>query len=140
MDRGLDAFGSVPTVTNRTPEETFLALLGGVSKGAGPELADLYAPDARVEHPLDPDGAPPLQGREALRTHFAAGEEQPLHLRPVDVVVHTTTDPEVIVGEFVYEVLDDNGRVQQRLPCVFITRVQDGLIVHSRDYAPPPPA
>jgi len=127
-------------MANRTPEQTFRALLAGVSAGAGSELADLYAPDARVEHPLDPDGAPPLEGRDALRAHFAADEGPSLHLRPVDVVVHTTTDPEVIVGEFVYEVLDARDRVQQRLPCVFIMRVRDGLIVDSRDYAPPPPA
>jgi uncharacterized protein len=127
-------------IANRTPEQTFRALLAGVSAGAGSVLAELYAPDARVEHPLDPDGAPPLQGREALRAHFVGGEELSLHLRPADIVVHNTTDPEVIVGEFVYELLDEADRIQQRLPCVFIMRVRDGLIVESRDYAPPPPA
>ena len=37
------------------------------------------------------------------------------------------------------EVLDGDGDVQQRLPCIFVLQVRAGLIVTSRDYAPPPP-
>lgn len=119
----------------------FWRLVDGVAAGHGEQLAELYAPDAVVQHPLDPDGAPPLRGREALRAHFSAGADQPslVRLRPVDVLVHQTLDPEVIVAEFAYEVLG-TGRVTHRLPCVFAMRVRDGLIIESRDYAPPPPA
>jgi ketosteroid isomerase-like protein len=124
-----------------SPEEVFHRLIDGVAAQRGEELAELYAPHAVVEHPLDPAGAPPLRGRKALREHFKTDDEGPSvpRLRPADIVVHQTTDPEVIVAEFAYEVLDGDGDVPQRLPCIFVLRVRDGLIVTSRDYAPPPP-
>jgi len=51
-----------------------------------------------------------------------------------DVLVHQTADPEVVIAEFAY-----HGRALETgrsfvLPCVFIMRVRDGLIVESRDY------
>jgi uncharacterized protein len=126
---------------SESPEEVFRRLVAGVAAQRGEELAELYAPHAVVEHPLDPVGAPALRGREALRDHFRADDEAPgvPRLRPADIVVHHTTDPEVIVAEFTYEVLDGDDNVQQRLPCIFVLRVRDGLIITSRDYAPPPP-
>jgi ketosteroid isomerase-like protein len=117
-----------------TPREVFLALVEGVSGGRWDSLPGLYAEDAVVVHPLA-HPREPLTGREALRRHFAAGARRGLELAVRDAVVHQTTDPEVVVGEFTYE-----GRVLAtgrtfRLPNVFVLRVRDGLIVESRDYA-----
>jgi ketosteroid isomerase-like protein len=125
------------SLASPTPVEVLRALLAGVESGAGAELADLYAEDAYVVHPMDPDGAPPMRGRPAIRNHFeqAGG----LRLRVVDLTVHETADEEVVIGEFAYEVLDQAGESLPRLPCVFVMRVRNGLIVESRDYAPPPP-
>ena len=51
-----------------------------------------------------------------------------------DLVIHQTTDPELVVAEFAY---------RWRLPepisvgCVLVTRVRAGEIVESRDYTDP---
>ena len=55
--------------------------------------------------------------------------------RTADVVVHETADPEVIVAEFRYLGSLDGREFQ--VPCVFVMRVRDGVIVESRDYLNP---
>jgi uncharacterized protein len=117
-----------------TPREVFERLVGGVAGERWDELPGLYAEDTVVTHPFA-SPAEPLIGREALRRHFAAAPGLGLELAVRDVVVHETTDPEVVIGEFAYE-----GRVTAtgrrfRVPNVFVLRVRDGLIVESRDYA-----
>ena len=123
-------------------EEVFRRLVYGVAAQKGEALAELYAEDAIVEHPLDPDGSPALHGRDALRQHFrqTGREQNALRLRPVDINVHQTTDPEVVVAEFAYEVVDSSQRVHVRVPGIFVMRIRGGLIVESRDYLPPPPS
>ena len=119
----------------RTPTETFLALIRGVSAGPRSEPADLYADVCDVAHPFDPDRAPALRSREELRAHFALPADAPkIERTAVDVRVHETADPEVVVGEFAYDCLLVDTGVHYRVPCVFIMRVRDGLIVESRDY------
>ncbi|TVT30115.1 nuclear transport factor 2 family protein, partial [Amycolatopsis rhizosphaerae] len=49
-----------------------------------------------------------------------------------DVVVHETTDPELVVAEFTYD--GRHGDRTFRSANVQVLRVRDGLIVHSRDY------
>ena len=52
----------------------------------------------------------------------------------MDLVIHETSDPEVVVAEFSY---------QWRMPdpmsvaCICVVRVRNGQIVESRDYADP---
>lgn len=58
----------------------------------------------------------------------------PLELRAENLVVHETTDPEVIVAEFDYL-----GRVTStgqpfQVRNIFVLRIRDGRIVSSRDY------
>jgi ketosteroid isomerase-like protein len=117
-----------------TPREVFERLIDGVKHGRWEELPALYAEDTFVTHPFAPAGEP-LIGREALRRHFAAGAGLGVTMTARDVVVHETSDPEVVIGEFAYE-----GRVTATgrrftVPNVFVLRVRDGLIVESRDYA-----
>jgi len=131
----------------RTPEQVVRALAASVSRLRGPalspdereavldELAGLYAEHTDVRHPFAPLGDEPLHTRAELRAHFAqrasaAGVER---YEAVDFVVHHTADPEVVVQEFRYA-----GRIDGRdfaVPLIFVTRVRDGLIVESRDYA-----
>ncbi|GAB3421644.1 hypothetical protein GCM10027569_51490 [Flindersiella endophytica] len=111
----------------------FHALVEGVCEGRWEELPELYAEQTDVVHPFDPFGGPPLRTRDDLRKHFGAGAGTNWpERRPVDIVVHETADPEVIVAEFAYEWMADGG--PSRVPCVFVLRVRDGLIVESRDY------
>lgn len=116
------------------PRAVFERLLQDISDGAWSELADLYSERAVVEMPFAPGGPTRLEGREAIRAHFAGAAGGPLELRAGNVVVHDTTDPEVIIGEFDYE-----GRVTTtgrafRLANVQVLRIRDGQIVSSRDY------
>jgi len=131
------------TQVTRTPTDVFHRLVDGVCRlvagdaGQVDELAALYAERTRVEHPMAPLGDTPLLTRDELRHHFAAvaGTEPITDYRTADVVVHETADPEVIVAEFRYLGSRDGREFQ--VPCVFIMRVQDGLIVESRDYINP---
>jgi ketosteroid isomerase-like protein len=52
----------------------------------------------------------------------------------IDLLIHQTTDPEVVVAEFTYR-----WRSQEPLSvgCVVVVRVRDGKIVESRDYIDP---
>lgn len=117
-----------------SPREVVQRLLDTVTGGRPGDAADLYAEDAYVTHPFQP-GDRPLIGRERLAGHFAAGAAVPREMEVRDLVVHETADPEVVIAEFAY-----HGRALTTgrafvLPCVFIVRVRDGLIVESRDYA-----
>ena len=97
-------------------------------------LASLYAEHTDVRHPFAPLGDTPLRTRAELRRHFADALAQvpgPDRFEPVGQV-HETADPEVVIFEFSY-VGSANGR-PFTVPCIFVTRVRDGVIVESRDY------
>ncbi|GLZ76570.1 hypothetical protein Afil01_13770 [Actinorhabdospora filicis] len=121
-------------MSHPTPREVFERLVEGVC-AADPELHLLYAESIDVRHPLWP--GEPLRTREELRKHFAGppdSKADPIERRPVDIVVHETGDPEVIVAEFAYAGRNLRTGREFRVPCVFVMRVRDGLIVESRDY------
>ncbi|HEY2192525.1 MAG TPA: nuclear transport factor 2 family protein [Actinomycetospora sp.] len=124
-----------------SPESVVRAVMDGVSRlvlgdpSQVERLVGLYAEPTHVVHPMNP-AIPPLRTRDELRAHFAAAPSQvgrPDGFRPADVVVHHTTDPEVVVADFHYEVT--RGATTASIPCVFVVRVRDGLIVDSRDHA-----
>jgi uncharacterized protein len=123
-----------------TPKEVFLELVHGVAEGRWSDLPRLYAEDAIVTHPFHPTDAPPLKGREALAAHFGVGRyatpPQMPHREPVNINMHQTTDPEVIIAEFAYRTTMADGTTMD-YPCVFILRVRDGQIVTSSDYIDP---
>jgi ketosteroid isomerase-like protein len=118
-----------------SPREVLDRLIDGVTGKEWDELPDLYAEDTVVEHPFAiPPQPKRLEGREALRRHFAAGPRQPLDLRARNIVVHDTADPEVIVGEFDYDVhVTTTGR-SFTVANILVVQVRDGQIVYSRDY------
>ncbi|MEU4240901.1 nuclear transport factor 2 family protein [Actinoplanes sp. NPDC026619] len=122
-----------------SPREVFLRLVNGVCDGPYEELAGLYAEQTHVSHPFHPLAPPALRSRAELHEHFTSAppETRTLKRKPVGVTVHETADPEVIVAEFAYQ-----GHVAETgeaftVPCVFVMRIRDGLIVESRDYIDP---
>ncbi|TYB41928.1 nuclear transport factor 2 family protein [Actinomadura chibensis] len=117
-----------------TPRAVFQRIIDGVTARRPEGLPELYAEDTVVVHPF---AEPPsrLEGREALRRHFAQLETLPIEMEARNVVVHQTADPEVIIAEFEYEGRNtDTGRPFV-IPNIFVMRVRDGRIVESRDYA-----
>jgi ketosteroid isomerase-like protein len=124
------------TGTGPSPREVFLRVLDGIVNRRFAELPELYAEDAVVQHPFAPEGPTRLlEGREALRRHFAQAAGMPIRMSAKDVVVHETTDPEVIIAEFVYRVEVTTTGKTFELPNIFVYQVRNGHIVRSRDYA-----
>jgi ketosteroid isomerase-like protein len=123
----------------RSPREVFLAVINGVAAKRDPaDLAALYAEETDVVHPFDPERAPALRTRDELREHFAHSQRIRrvfADREAVDVLIHETADPEVVIGEFAYRGTNTETGDQVRLPAIFVMRVRDGLIVESRDYA-----
>lgn len=117
-----------------SPTEVFHRLLAGVTGQRWAELPDLYAEDTVVEHPFAPGGGRVMRGREALRAHFAAGGRLGLTMTIEDVVVHQTTDPEVVAGEFTYRGTVDATGTPFTVRNIVVMRVRDGQILESRDY------
>ncbi|WP_433234165.1 nuclear transport factor 2 family protein [Actinomadura nitritigenes] len=117
-----------------TPRAVFQRLIDGVTARRPDGLPQLYAEDAVVVHPFARP-ASRLEGREALREHFAQLETLPVEMTARNVVVHQTADPEVIVAEFEYAGRNTETGRDFVVPNVFVMRVRDGRIVESRDYA-----
>ncbi|MER7705071.1 nuclear transport factor 2 family protein [Kitasatospora sp. NPDC097605] len=119
----------------RSPREVFRALLDGITAGRFAELDGFYAEDAVVEMVFEPVGPRLVEGRAALRERFLAlGERTPLELSARDIVVRTTDDPEVVVGEWDYHVRHRGTGQELTVANIQVLRVRDGLIVHSRDF------
>lgn len=95
------------------------------------DLAALYAEHTDVRHPFAPLGDTPLRTRADVRRHFAGVRGGLDRFEPVGTV-HETSDPEVVVFEFSYE--GSSKGHPFTIPCVFVVRVRDGVIVESRDY------
>ena len=122
-----------------SPREVFLRLVNGVCEGPHDDLAGLYAEQTYVTHPFHPLKPPPLRSRGELHEHFIAPPPvaRTLNRKPVDITIHETTDPEVIIAEFAYQGQVSETGESFRVPCVFVMRIRDGLIVESRDYIDP---
>ncbi|MER6302939.1 nuclear transport factor 2 family protein [Kitasatospora sp. NPDC001539] len=118
-----------------SPREVFLELLDGITEGRFADLARLYAEDAVVETVFQPVGPRRFEGRAVLAERFEQiGTHSPLELRARNVVVRETDDPEVIVAEYDYRVLNRGTGRTVEAANIQALRVRDGLIVHSRDY------
>jgi ketosteroid isomerase-like protein len=120
-----------------TPEEVFRTLVHGVAAQDYESLPALYAEQTDVRHPMNPYGDHPLLTRDALREHFGLNAPRvagTIRFEAANLRVHQTADPEVIVGEFEYAGTVNETGEPFTVPCVFVLRVRDGLIVESRDY------
>jgi len=109
-------------------------LLEGIAAGPTPALSDLYDADAVVELPFARPGGLRLEGRPAISEHFARAAQVPLRLLPVDVTLHLTADPDVVIAEYQYDgtaIATGRSFVASN---VQIVHVRNGLIVSSRDF------
>ncbi len=117
-----------------TPRDVFTALSDGISEGRFADLSALYAEDTVVEHPQAVPRPTRITGRAAVHERFTGVLAGALRLKRKNVVVHETTDPEVIVAEYDYDAESvETGRTIATAN-IQVLRVRDGLIVHSRDY------
>jgi ketosteroid isomerase-like protein len=117
-----------------SPRDVFAALSDGISEGRFGELSALYAEDAVVEHPQAVPRPTRLTGRAAVHERFTGTLAGALRLKRKNVVVHETTDPEVIVAEYDYDAESTETGKTDVTANIQVLRVRDGLIVHSRDY------
>jgi ketosteroid isomerase-like protein len=117
-----------------SPTDVYRRFLGLIAEGRWTDLADLYAEDAVVHQPYARPEPAVIAGREALRRRFAAAARLPVRLRPADVVIHETADPEVVVAEFDYDVTVPATGESFRTANVIVLRIRDGRIVSSRDF------
>lgn len=116
------------------PRYVFERQLQAVADRDWARMAALYAHDAIVELPFNRPAPLRIEGRQQLEARNLAAHDLPLELTPSNLVIHETTDPEVIVAEFDYA-----GRVTTtgrtfRVANIMIVRVRDGMIIASRDY------
>ncbi|HYZ57604.1 MAG TPA: nuclear transport factor 2 family protein [Streptosporangiaceae bacterium] len=124
------------TAGPRTPREVF-AHMQRSWLGQASHDGDLLADDVVIEVPFAPPGRTRrFEGREQWLA-FAEPERAALPVRfeqVRNVVVHETTDPEVIVAE--YELAGTVTTTGRRASATFIgvLRVRDGKIVFWREY------
>jgi uncharacterized protein len=124
--------------TARTPRETIDLFLRTAVEGTRDQLADLYAPDVLIEIPFAPGGIPATaRGRDTMRSQMKAAEGRWSFTSVDNVTVHETTDPAEIIVEYrIHGRATATGK-DFALTYIAIMRVEDGLIVASRDYGNP---
>ncbi|GIH15665.1 nuclear transport factor 2 family protein [Rugosimonospora africana] len=104
-------------------------------------IVGLMAPEGYIEWPYRPAGVPArLQGRTAIREHLTKAAKAFITFDEYrNVVMHETTDPEVVIVEY-----DADGTVVAtgapfRQTVIAVFRVHDGQIQSYRDYINPLP-
>jgi uncharacterized protein len=117
-----------------SPREVLEHLIHGISNGRWQVLHELYAHDALVEYPFALPTPTCLEGREAVQRYFTAVAQMPLELRARNIVVHETSDPEVIVAEWDYDGLVTTTNRSFQVSNIQVSRVRNGQILASRDY------
>jgi uncharacterized protein len=104
-------------------------------------LVDLMDPDGYLEWPYRPPGVPArLRGRAEIRSYLTTAAKGFVTFDEFrDLVIHETTDPEVIIVEYEADgtVVATGAPFHQTVIAVF--RVRDGRILSYRDYLNPLP-
>jgi ketosteroid isomerase-like protein len=114
--------------------DLFHRLLDGLTSGDWTSLASLYAEDARVTMPFARPEPVVLRGRDEIAAHFAGSTAAPIRFTAENVMVHTTTDPDVVIAEFDYVVDVTTTGDRLRVSNVQLVRARDGLIAETHDY------
>jgi len=117
-----------------SPRQVFERQLQTIAHRDWSAMSDLYAEDCVVELPFNRPAPLRLEGRAQLVARGQAARDLPLQLSPTNLVVHETTDPEVIVAEFDYVGQVTTTNRSFNVANVIVMRVRDGKIVASRDY------
>lgn len=120
------------------PKELFEQCLELLLAKEMDRFVDLFAEDAHFELPFAaPGGVRRLDGREVLRDYLS-GYTQRLDIQGFpSVVLHQTTDPELIVVEFTARGTTVRTGEPYELAYIAVIRVRDGLIIGWRDYWSP---
>jgi ketosteroid isomerase-like protein len=102
-------------------------------------FVSLLAPDCYIEWPYRPAGVPGrLEGREQIREFLTAQAKGLIRFDEYrDIVIHETTDPEVVIVEYeaLGTVIPTGAPFHQTIIAVF--RIRGGLVVSYRDYLNP---
>ena len=102
-------------------------------------FADLFAPDAVIEIPFAPAGAPSrLSGQAAIREYARQVMSSPLQVDGFEMAqLHQTQDPEVVITEVRATVtLTSTGQSFDAVS-IQVFRIRDGQILLFRDFANP---
>ena len=124
--------------TDRNPREVLDCFHRAMLAMSADDLADLHAVDAIYEFPLLHPARPArYQGREEIRAGFqAVWSAVPVKVEEIcDLIIHETTDPEVIVAEQNAVAIVTATSYRFTMPSLLIMRVKGGLIVSIRDYS-----
>jgi uncharacterized protein len=108
-------------------------------RGDADGYAGLFAPDAVIESPFAPPGAPSfMKGRAAIREYSRQVMASPLRLEEFEVAeLYQTQDPEVVIAEMrTTGTLTTTGR-SFAAASLHILRIREGQIVHLRQFADP---
>lgn len=127
--------------TTRSPREVAELVRKMVAGRDGIVFSDLFAADGVLEFPFAAPGMPTrFEGRaqiHAFHEVHAAGARDLIRMDEVDLVVHETTDPEVVVTE-----ISHHGHAKAidgpyEFTALAIMRVRDGEIASYRDFMNP---
>jgi uncharacterized protein len=137
MREYLDPIALARASAPASPREVLRLYHRAMRTKSADDLADLYAADGVHELAFHvPGRARTYAGREAVRALYReVWRDHPLELDAIeDVFVHTTEDPEVVIGQW-----RATGTVRATGAPFEITgllhlRVREGLLVHVRDY------
>ena len=123
-----------------SPRDTVERFLRATISERPEDMADCYAENVVIEMPFAQAALYPARietGREELRTRFGAGRAVRRYERLDNVVIHETTDPEVIITEYdLHGRFTETGRPFAQSYLMVMT-IRDGRIVHTRDYTDP---
>ena len=124
------------------PKELFWKLHGFVKNYDAEGQSELFAKDAVWEFPFAPEGIPKIiKGRENIIAASKAGMERSKkngrRIREYkSVEVYETTDPEVIIAEFILQgEIVSTGQTYE-IPYIQLLKVRNDKIMLLRDYFP----
>jgi uncharacterized protein len=122
-----------------TPADVLALRRHLILSGDADGFAGLFAPDAVIEAPFAPPGAPSrLVGREAIREYARQVVASPLRLEDFEVAeLYQTPDPEVVIVEMHAKVTVTTTGQSVAATSIQILRIRDGQIALFRDFADP---
>ena len=122
-----------------TPADVLARRRRLILSGDADGFADLFAPDAVIEAPFAPPGAPArLESREAIREYSRHVLASPLRLEDFEVAeLYQTQDPEVVIAEMRAKATMTTTGQSFTAMSIQILRIRDGHIVLFRDFADP---
>jgi len=122
-----------------TPADVLARRRHLILSGDADGFAGLFAPDAVIEAPFAPPGAPSrLAGREAIREYARQIVASPLRLEDLEVArLYQTPDPEVVIAEMRTKGTVTTTGQSFAATSIQILRIRDGQIVLFRDFADP---